>query len=85
MGLISQLKIDRLSVIMKLIAHKLRQHNSIENLKDILFSRATDLLLRLELKRLFDLELSSQAQSVDNILFLDLEQKGMRKFMMGFA
>ena len=32
-----------------------------------------------------DLEISSQAQSVDNILFLDLEQKGMRKFMMGFS
>lgn len=83
-GPISQLKIDRPAIIMKLIAHKLRQHNSIENLKDVLFSRVTDSLLRLELKRLFDLEISSHAQSVDNILFLDLEQKGMRKFMMGF-
>ena len=67
------------------MAHKLWQHKSIENLKDVLFSRVTDSLMRLELKRLFDLEISSQAQSVDNILFLDLEQKGMRNFMMGFA
>ena len=70
---------------MKLISHKLQGHKSIENLKDLLFSKVTELPLRLELKRLFDLEISFHAQSVDTILFLDLEQKGMRKFMMGFA
>ena len=84
-GPISQLHIDRPSVIMKLIAHMLQQHNSIENLKDVLFSRVTESPLRLELKMLFDLEISSYAQGVNNTLFLDLEKNGMRKFMMGFA
>ena len=85
MGPISQLHIDRPSVIMKLIAHMLQQHNSIENLKDVLFSRVTESPLRLELEMLFDLEISSYAQGVNNTLFLDLEKNGMRKFMMGFA
>lgn len=84
-GPLSQLNIDRPSIIMKLIAHMLRNHNSIENLKDILFSRVTESPLRLELKRLFDLEISSHAQAVNNILFLDLEKNGVRKFMMGFS
>jgi hypothetical protein len=84
-GPISQLNIDRPAVIMKLISHILQEHKSIEKIKDLLFSRVTELPLRLELKRLFDLEISFHAQSVNNILLLDLEQKGMRKFMMGFA
>lgn len=84
-GPISQLNIDHPSIIVKLIAHKLRHHQSSEYLKDVLFSRVTDSPLKLELKRMFDLEISSHAQNVENIFFFDLEQKGMRKFMMEFA
>jgi hypothetical protein len=84
-GPIVQLNIDRPSVIVKLIAAMLLQNNSIECLKDVLFSRATELPLRIELKRLFDLEISSQAQGVNTLLFEELEKKGIRKFMMEFA
>ncbi len=84
-GPIMQLNIDRPHVIVKLIANMLQQHNSIKNLKDILFSRVTDLPLRLELSRQFDLEISSQAQGVNTLLFAELEKKGIRKFMMEFT
>jgi hypothetical protein len=69
----------------KLIAAMLLQNSSIECLKDVLFSRSTELSLRIELKRLFDLEISSQAQGVNTLLFEELEKKGIRKFMMEFA
>jgi len=84
-GPIVLLNIDRPRVIVKLIATMLQQNNTIENLKDLLFSRVTELPLRLELKRIFDLEISSQAHGVNTLLFEELEKKGIRKFMMEFA